>query len=77
MHVESFVACIVGKMPQDVGMVWKYHSHLVWLVFESFIPTCTHFRSENFLCLVSDAFLGMVTWGVIIFYFLFKLQIDQ
>ena len=23
MHVESFVVCIVGKMAQDVGMVWK------------------------------------------------------
>ena len=24
------------------------HSHLVWLVFEGSIPTCTCFHSENF-----------------------------
>ena len=42
------------------------HSHLVWLVFEASIPTCTCFPSENFLWLVSVVFsflychLGMV-----------------
>ena len=40
-----------GKMAQqDVGMVAKCwcRSHLVWLVFEGSIPTCTCFCSENF-----------------------------
>ena len=38
-----------GKIAQDVGMVLWCHSHLVWLVFEVSIPTCTCFPSENFL----------------------------
>ena len=40
------------------------HSHLVWLVFEGSIPTCTCFHSENFFvtcfCFCSVLFLGMV-----------------
>ena len=44
---------IVGKMAQDVGMVWKccgvIDSYLVWLVFEASFPTCACFPSENFL----------------------------
>ena len=28
VHVESFVVCIVGKMAQDVGMVWKCRGFL-------------------------------------------------
>ena len=31
----------------DVKVLWCC-SHLVWLVFEGFIPTCTCFHSENF-----------------------------
>ena len=55
VHVESLVVCIVGKMAQDVGMVWNgvkvlwCHSHLVWLVFEGPIPTCACFHSKNFV----------------------------
>ena len=30
-----------------VKLLWC-HSHLVWLVFEGSIPTCTCFHSENF-----------------------------
>ena len=32
----------------EVNVLWC-HSHLVWLVFEGFIPTCASFYSENFL----------------------------
>ena len=81
MHVESFVVCVVGKMAQDGVKVLWCHSHLVWLVFEASIPTCTCFHSENFLRLVSVAFLccrlGMVrkrrkvggedTWSTFLF----------
>ena len=35
----------------DVKVLWC-HSHLVWLVCEASIPTCTCFPSENFLWLV-------------------------
>ena len=38
-----------------VKVLWC-HSHLVWVVFEDFIPTCACFHSENFLWLVSVAF---------------------
>ena len=34
------------RFRDGVKVLW-YRSHLVWLVFESFIPTCTCFRSEN------------------------------
>ena len=35
-------------MPRDgVKMLWC-HSHLVWLVFEGFIPTCTCFIQKTF-----------------------------
>ena len=34
------------------------HSHLVWLVFEGSIPTCTCFLSENFFVTCNFAFLG-------------------
>ena len=36
-------------------MLWC-RSHLVWLVFEGSIPTCTCFHLENFLWLVPAAF---------------------
>ena len=45
---RSFVVCIVGKMAQDVGFEMLFHSHLVRLVFEASIPTCTCFHEENF-----------------------------
>ena len=40
---------IVGKMAQNVEIVWKYCGIIpvfVWLVFESSIPTCACFDSE-------------------------------
>ena len=53
-----------GTRCRDGVKVLWCHSHLVWLVFEASIPTCTCFPSENFLLLVSVAFLycclGMV-----------------
>ena len=51
-HIQVFVVYIVGKMAQDVGNVLKVlwcHSHLVWLVFEGFIPTCSFFFQKTFL----------------------------
>ena len=44
-----------GKMActrcrDGVKVLWC-HSHLVWLVFEGPIPTCTCFHAENFLWL--------------------------
>ena len=38
-----------GTRCRDGVKVLWCHSHLVWLVFEAFIPTCTCFPSENFL----------------------------
>ena len=37
-----------GTRCRDGVKVLWCHSHLVWLVFESSIPTCTYFSSENF-----------------------------
>ena len=45
----------VGKMEQDVGMVESI-VHLVWLVFEGFIPTCACFHSENFFVTCINSF---------------------
>ena len=42
---REFCSGIFGKTA-DVEIVC--HSHLVWLVFEGSIPTCTCFHSENF-----------------------------
>ena len=39
---------MVAKWQDGVKVLWC-HSHLVWLVFEASIPTCTCFPSENFL----------------------------
>ena len=39
MQVESFVVCIVGKMAQDVGMLWVSFPSCV-PGFEGSIPTC-------------------------------------
>ena len=36
-------------------MLWC-HSHLVWLVFEGSIPTCTCFHLENFFVTCSCCF---------------------
>ena len=36
------------RCKDGVKVLWC-HSHLVWLVFEASIPTCTRFPSENFL----------------------------
>ena len=41
-----------GTRCRDGVKVLWCHSHLVWLVFEASIPTCTCFSSENFLWLV-------------------------
>ena len=53
--------CIVawqnGTTCRDGVKVLWYHFHLVWLVFEGSIPTCTCFHSENFLRLVPVVFL--------------------
>ena len=38
-----------GTRCRDGVKVLWCHSHLVWLVFEASIPTCTCFPSENFL----------------------------
>ena len=46
-----------GTRCRDGVKVLWCHSHLVWSVFEVFVPTCTCFPSENFLWLVSVAFL--------------------
>ena len=45
-----------GTRCRDGVKVLWCHSHLVWLVFEASIPTCTCFPSEDFLWLVSVAF---------------------
>ena len=37
-----------------VNVLWCC-SHLVWLVFEGSIPTCTVFHSENFFRLLNDS----------------------
>ena len=42
-----------GTRCRDGMKVLWCHSHLVWLVFEASIPTCTCFPSENFLWLVN------------------------
>ena len=46
-----------------VKVLWC-HSHLLWLVFEASIPTCTCFHSDNFFLLLFLSFLycrlGMV-----------------
>ena len=36
--------------------VFRCRSHLVWLVFEGFIPTCACFHSENFFVTCSCCF---------------------
>ena len=36
------------RFRDGVKVLWC-HFHLVWLVFEASIPTCTCFHSENFL----------------------------
>ena len=41
-----------GTRCKDGVQVLWCHSHLVWLVFESSIPTCACFHSENILWLV-------------------------
>jgi len=41
-----------GTRCRDGVKVLWCHSHLVWLVIEASIPTCTCFASENFLWLV-------------------------
>ena len=60
MHVESCVVCIVGKMAPRCrdGVKVLCNSHLVWLGFEGFIPTCG--CSVNVLCLLSVAFFVML-----------------
>ena len=47
------------KCMEGVKMLCCY-SHLVWLVFEVSIPTCTCFHSEKFLQLVSVAFFSFL-----------------
>ena len=39
-----------GTRCRDGVNVLRCRSHLVWLVFEGSIPTCTCFHSENFFC---------------------------
>ena len=50
MHVESFLGVHSwqnGTRCRDgVNVLWC-HSHLVWLVFEGSIHTCTCFHSKN------------------------------
>ena len=50
MHVEfcSVHSWQNGTRCRDGVKVLWCHSHLVWLVFEASIPTCTCFPSENF-----------------------------
>ena len=55
MHVENVVVCIVGKIActrciDGVKVLWCC-SHLVWLLFEGSILTCTCFRCDLFLLL--------------------------
>ena len=38
-----------------VNVLWC-HSHLFWLVFEGFIPTCACFHLENFFVTCSSCF---------------------
>ena len=52
MWIRGCMVCVVGKMAQDVGIVWKFlwcDSRLVWLVLEGSIPTWLIFRSGTFL----------------------------
>ena len=49
-----------GTRCRDGVKVLWCHSHLVWLVFEASIPTCTCFHSENFLWLVPAIFVVVV-----------------
>ena len=51
-----------GTRCRDGVKVLWCHSHLVWLVFEASIPTCTYFPSENFLWLVSVAFFFVMAF---------------
>ena len=46
VHTYIIIVCLTSD-----DQLWC-HSHLVWLVFEVSIPTCTCFPSENFLWLV-------------------------
>ena len=42
-----------------VKLLWC-HSHLVWLVFEGSIPTCTCFHLENFFVTCSCCFCSFL-----------------
>ena len=46
-----------GIRCRDGVNVLRCRSHLVWLVFEGSIPTCTCFHSENFFVTCSCCFL--------------------
>ena len=54
---QGIASCQNGTRCRDGVKVLWCHSHLVWLVFESSIPTCACFHSENFLVTCSN-FMG-------------------
>ena len=49
-----------ARFRDGVKLLWC-HSHLVWLVFEGSIPTCTCFHSEDLFVTCSCCFLRMVS----------------
>ena len=72
MYREFFVLHSWQNGTDGVNVLWC-HSHLVWLVFEGFIPTCACFHLENVFVTCSCCFFllfrnskrkGEDTWSV-------------
>ena len=54
-RIVYIVAWQNGTRYRDGMKVTWCHSHLVWLVFEGSIPTCTCFHSENVVSTIAQA----------------------